>query len=306
MSEVLSPPTVRQVSSDLKALRRGVGLTVARLREKQHILRLPAVLADAEQEGRQDDLAAVAHALIECVLTKSTLVPPALRHFVAIELNLEEFDDVYEHRKSIVINEWLGRRDYRRSEEDAYERVALTLTMLDRSPCNPSPAAAQVEARARLLREAMKDHAQSAAVHLLELYGMADSVEEIEEISRRLFESLPGARTALRRSSYQPSAPVTHRQVVGHVLNSVLTTDYHLWKVVSPDDVMDGRELRTALGLIDVAGVESDARDKLRTDSRFLASLRLLGLVLAQVERSNEWPRVLAPGASREAVPAEG
>src|SRR5690606_1773945 len=106
----LSPPTVRQVSSDLKALRRGVGLTVARLREKQHILRLPAVLADAEQEGRQDDLAAVAHALIECVLTKSTLVPPALRHFVAIELNLEEFDDVYEHRKSIVINEWLGRR----------------------------------------------------------------------------------------------------------------------------------------------------------------------------------------------------
>lgn len=299
MRDLTSPPTVGQVAADLKAPRRGVGITVDRLRDKQHLLRLPAVLADAEKAGRNDDLTAVAYALIECVLTQSTLVPPRFRHFVAIELNLEEFDDIYEDRKSTVINEWLGVRDYRRAERDAYERVALALTMLSRSPCSASPEVAQAEARFRTLREVMKNHSKTATAHLLELYGNADSVEQVEQISRRLYEALPGARTALRRMGYEPTRPVTFRQVVAHLLNSVLTVEYVVWKRVSPDDVMDDRELRVALGIADLAG----DRVKLRADSRFSASLRLLGIVVEQVEDASDWPHVLAPDATREAVP---
>ena len=295
-------PKVKDVFDDLKALRKGRGITVDRLRDKQHILRLTAVLADAKARGQEDDLAPVAFALIDCVLTKSTVIPEKSRSIVAMEINIDESEDPdYTERKKDILVKWnLFGVDYRNVEREAYTRVAMSMVALDRSPCSPSPEAAAVEARFRKLREFVNDQQKMAIALLSEHYGKAESIEEAEDISRRLLEALPSARAALRRIGYQPSRPFTAREVVDHLFAAVLANEYGLWKNVSPNDVMNALEVRVGLGYFDVPDSERGSQASYRADGRWVDSLRLLGMVVSEVEAADDWPRVLAPGDSRE------
>lgn len=305
MSEVRTArPTVAQIAGELKSLRGYDGLKYHKLADKKNILSLDAVIADATKRGMLDDLPAVALTLIACVLLNQPgLVPEHSRFFVATELNLTGISDEYEVRKSAVINSWSREnRYYRNAELSAYEDVAVVLVQLQGSPCSADSAAARAEARQKALQALRDDAFASMVTSLLRELALADSPEQVEEISRRVLASLEGARRALRQSGYEPAAPVTATRVVAHILSMVLTREYSRWKGYFSEDTLYFAELGMVLGIHEHEGALTRVVE-FRDDSRMLPSLDLLGRVIADIDRTKRWPVVLAPDSTRESAP---
>jgi hypothetical protein len=292
------------IAGELKSLRGYDGMKYHKLVDKQHILSLEAVIADATKRDLMDDLPAVAWALIGCVLKNQPgLIPEQSRFFVATELNVEGISDEYEVRKSMIINSW-GRenRYYRNAELAAYQDVAVVLLQLKGSPCSADAAAAKAEARQKAL-QALRDSAFATMVtSLLKELALADSPEQIEEVSRRVLAKLEGARAALRRSGYEPPVPLTAIGVVAHILSMVLRREYPRFKGYFSEDTFFIEEVGMALGVYERDGELIRVVEFLE-DSRMLPSLDLLGRVIAEIDRSQRWPAVLAPDSSRESTP---
>jgi hypothetical protein len=296
--------TVEQVSAELRSLRGYDGLKRYKLVSKKHLLRLDAVIADAVKRKMTDDLPTVAYSLLECVLLNQPgLIPESSRFFVATELNLTGISDEYDVRKSTVINSW-GRenRYYRTAERSAYDDVAVVLIRLEGSPCSVDPTAARAEGRQKALQALRDDAFATMMTSLLKELALADSPEQVEEISRRVLASLEGARRALRRLDYEPANPVTATRVVAHILSMVLNREYSHWKGYFSEDTLYFAEVSMVLGVYEHEGALTRVVE-FRDDSRMTASLDLLGRVIADIDKAERWPAVLAPDSTRESAP---
>lgn len=297
MSEVrIARPTVAQIASELKSLRGYDGLKHHKLADKKHILNLDAVHADAAKRDMADDPQTIAYTLICCVLLNQPgLIPESSRFFVATELNLTGISDEYEVRKSAVINSW-GRenRYYRAVERSAYDDVAVVLVQLQGSPCHTDSLAARAEARQKALQSLRDDAFAAMVTTLLKELALADSPDDIEEISRRVLAALGGARVAMSQLGIVPDESGPTLPFVARVLHRILKWEYTVWSGSFPEDTLDHAELEMVFGTYEYQSGFTRVTE-FREDSRLLPSLDLVGRVIAQIDQSGRWSEVFGP-----------